>query len=306
MRTAVAILLALRFLGPSVGAETQASPGPRLAHVPQEAYIGERVTFVLRARPGLRASALLDGKPIARATSSDDGGLELSVVFRRGGRLRVQADDTAFEFVVVAPGSDVPLRLTDGFVYQDGVPAILLAEHRHPPKTDRRWQVLKVAKAVLHDRRPRASSAVLAASPPLAADELSRLPYPPGSQAGFWKQPPDVPGLYEIDRLIARVCAARGADLLLVALCVDDLARGMSLQRLRVRLEWLLQHAAARYGRVFVVLTPETADWCAEKRGAVGLAAAANGTTYLPTRATGSAAECLPEALELLRRRVRF
>ena len=306
VRATAVTLLVLSMFGTSVPVAGQPPPEPRLAHFPREAYRGEPATFVVRARPGLQARALLEGEPIAHAISSDDGVLELTVALKRAGRLRVEAGGTGFEFVVVTPGSAVSLRTTDGFVYQEGVPVVLLVEHRHPPRTDRRWQTLKVAQSLLHDNRPRVSSAVLAAPSSLTPAELSGLPSPGGNRVGSWQQPPDVEGLYEIDRLIARVCAAPAADLLLVALGADDLARGMSLDRVRVRLEWLLQHAATRYDHMFVVLTPHTAAWYAEKCGAVALAAAANGATYLPTRAKVAADAGLAEAIEHLRRRVAF
>jgi hypothetical protein len=278
-----------------------AASAAALEYFPQEAYVGERVTFVLRAEPGASADALLEGRSIGGATASADGVLELNVALPRGGVLRVVVSGAAFEFRVLPPGGDAPLRLVDGYVYADELPVILLVEHRLPPEIDRRWQIARIVTRLFRDERPRVSSAVLAASPVLVPEELSGLP-----GGDVWMQPEDVDGIYHTDRLIARVRSAPPADMLVIATDASDIARGMDLERLRIRLEWLLQQAATRYAHVVVALVPERPRWAADRHAAVGLAAASNGAAFLPTPARPDRGEALREALRRLHRAIAF
>ena len=219
-----------------------------VTHFPTEAYVGEPVTFTLVGTPGATVTATLTDQPLATAVFADER-LELTCRFKTSGRLVLTQGQATRVFHLLLPGEPARLRASDGFLFSEQGPVILLLHHRHPPRHDRAWEAARaLASLVGPDQRPLAHSVALAGAGYLGPGET------PALAARGWTWYPPAAGGDDLAAALAALDGMKPADVLVLALARTDLERGASLLSFRQRVEWFLQGAdRKKFPRVVVV-----------------------------------------------------
>lgn len=231
----------------------------RVSYAPDAAYVGEKTTFVLEGAPGEVLMATLNDESLA-AASFESGSLELNVSLREGGRLRIGDASGGVEWEVVRPSRRPGLAETQGRLVLNGRPAILLADHRVPPKHDRRWETVSVIRRLLADPRPAVRSGALVGGEFLPEHVRRRLDAFTALRAGFWSVPDAPVTLYELHGLLVSLDRLPSSELLLVALSDRDHQRGLPPLSFAIKLDWYLQAVRKRgIAHAYVVPPPFTA-----------------------------------------------
>ena len=246
-----AIILLSLFAGAAARCEQAAAFV--VTYYPQQAYLEERATFVLAGSKGQKLTVSLGAKVVRRAVFQQDR-LEVNMEFDRGGRLTFQSGAQRQVFRLLTPDAKAELEVRDGVLYAGDLPAVLLAEHRAPPKHDRTWETFRL----LHhfagaETRPRADDLTL-----VGADFLDGGPGAGLPSAWSWHAVERRP--YELLRVIAAHEQLADADVLLLAPSMRDLQHGCTPLAFRLRLAWLLQATAnERRAGTLLVVPPRTA-----------------------------------------------
>ncbi len=256
----------------------------QVTHFPQEAYLNERVTFILSGQPGSSAEVFLNERKLSSGIFQTDR-LEFNLSFKASGILRFTQGREAYAFHLVLPETKAKLRQQDGFLYSGKGPVILLTRHLHPPKHDRTWETVKIVRSLVGDTRPAVKSAALVGGAFLPRGDLAALGEFSGVGSKFWRHCPAGPGLFELNSLIAGRDQLQPADALILALSTRDLERGVTSLGYRLRLEWYLQSLRRhKFKHVFVLSLPfdrRSQARFPEITGHLRLAAASNRAVFI-------------------------
>ena len=238
-------VLSLCLLLPWAAAGQTTSRVWRVAYAPDAAYVGEKATFVLEGVPGQTVTATLNRVTLA-ARTFEAPSLELNLSLPEGGRLRIGDGDVSAEWEVLRPSRRPGLAETNGQLVVNGRPAILLADHRAPPKHDRRWETVSVIRRLLADPRPVVKSGLLAGGDFLPVHVRRRLDTFTSVHEGFWTLPETPVALYELHGLLIALDRLASSELLLVALSDRDHERGLPPLSFAIKLDWYLQAVRKR------------------------------------------------------------
>lgn len=224
----------------------------KVIQFPEAIYINEQSTFVVKAEPGARIEAHLDDKKIA-ADSSREPVRELNLTVSDSGMLRFQSGSKSISFHLVKPSDKVALREKDGYLHSATGCAILLTEHRHPPKHSRKWEVVKVLVRFVLDTRPKTASGTLLVDDAGGEVDVGAIAAHDGFPSGFWRRAGMSNTVSRINGVVEKVGALAKTDVVLLAVSSDDLERGIGELTLRMKLEWCLQVLEHRkFKHVFV------------------------------------------------------
>lgn len=247
---AVLVLCAAAYAG------SDAAPQFALSHFPDAAYVDENVTFVFTGKPDLAITATLNGKLIAQERTVSDS-LEINLSLTEPGRLRLGSSTRGIEFEVLRPDPRLTLVEKGGILHTEALPAILLADHRFPPKHDRRWETVKVLRSMLGDTRPAIKSSVLLGGSFIPESDCAHLDDLFGIRKGFWSCAELPETMFEIHGMIVSMGELPRGDVLVVALSAQDHEYGIDQLGFAIKLEWYLQAIEQlRYPHVFVVDPP--------------------------------------------------
>lgn len=229
---------------------------------PTEVYASESFGFSLRGQVGLELQVTLDGERIASA-NFEDAAMQLTLRLEHGGALVFEAGGERCELRVVSADASVDFEERDGFLYSEGHPAILLLDHRHPPKHDRTWEGWKLVSSLF------------------STPDDERI----GSQARLGRLlPTPETAFYDLHALILELPEAVTDDLLLLRLSPQDLKHGISDLSFRMRLEWILQRLQPMKRKQLVVMMvyEDRATWTQFKYidSSLRLACRSHGTEY--------------------------
>jgi hypothetical protein len=251
MSMMVLSLLSLVALCPSL---LQASE-LRLVHYPEAIYSGEPATFVAAGDATNKVRALLDGTEIDAIALNEKRG-EFNLKLTQPGLLRFETDGATVSFDVVTPDYKGALREADGYLFTERGPAILLTDHRHPPKHSRRWELLKAIKGLFVDTRPELASARFIGPAFASAGTSNTVRRTTGLAATNCTilSPPGT--FYDIHALITDTRTAPASDITVVSLSARDLERGMPFLAYAQKLEWYLQALSTRKATYLHVIAP--------------------------------------------------
>ena len=281
---------------------------------PAAAYRNEHVTFLFASAGNGELAATLEGRELGRLALAP-GDNELTLALPAGGRLAFTGGATALVFQVVTPRDAVPLSVRQGhLVAADGLPAILLVEHRIPPPLDRTWETVRVLRGVVQDQRPVVRRLTLLGAGWLPEAERKGLASLPEPFAGFWEPAAPPAGFSELDGLITALPALKTAPDVCLALAGSDLEHGLPLLTFRLKLEWYLQALRQREVTRLFLVTPALPERVARRHPEVAdhlrLAAEANSARFVnayferlaaPPEARALVAAVLPRVQELVR-----
>ena len=228
----------------------------KVTQFPEATYFNEQNTFVVKAEPGTVVEVYLADKKIA-SDSSDRPVRELNMSLPDSGMLKFQNGQKSISFHVVKPSDGVRLRERDGYLHSGTSPAILLAEHCHPPKHSRKWEVVTVLLRCVRDMRPKTTSGIMMAADVGAGVDVRAISTQAGFPSTFWRHVDVSNTLSRINGFVERMDGLEQADVVVLALSGVDLERGISELALRIKLEWCLQVLCQREcSHVFVVSPP--------------------------------------------------
>lgn len=254
----------------------------KITQFPEAMYINEQSTFVVKTEEGARVDAFLDDRKVA-SSSSGNAVCELNLSISESGLLRFVSGSSAISFHVVKPSDGVELREKGGYLHSGTACAILLAEHRHPPKHSRKWEVVKVLLRFVVDTRPRIESGTIVAGDVARGIDADAISEHGGFSTGFWRHVVLSNTVSRINSLVEKVPVLKKTDAVVFALSSDDLERGITELMLRMKLEWCLQVLEHReFKHVFVVaptLVKHQVERFPDVNAAVRIAAGGNGAS---------------------------
>lgn len=238
--TLLALLLSI-YLVPSRGSQAAEL---RITQFPEAVYATEPATFVANGTPGNKVRVVLDTTKLAEAVLKD-GHCEINLTLTQPGLLRFESGSASTTFDLIAPTYNGAIRETDGYLFTDNAPAILLTEHRHPPKHNRRWELLKILKGVFVDTRPQVTSIRFIGSIFSSTSVGNVLTDATGLAPSACRFVAPKTAFYEINALIASARNPAAADVTLVGLGACDLERGIAVLTYAQKVEWYLQALTA-------------------------------------------------------------
>lgn len=234
MRASV-ILVVLSF---AVSAMCEGTSGLRIIHFPDAAYRDERIAFVVESHAGDAFSVRLDDYRLVKAVATTNV-LELNFAIPRSGRLSFHRGKESRAFQVVRPTNDVALVEKDGYLYANDLPAVLLAEHRHIPKHDRRWETVSLLRSLFRDTRPDVHSAIVVGADFLSTNDAVRIDEFAGGD-GLWTHV-GIDGEGGLNDLAVAIRSLPPSDVVVLALSDRDLERGIGDLQFETKLAWCMQ-----------------------------------------------------------------
>jgi len=299
--------------GGALPADEPSAPTFAVAYAPAAVYRDAEAVFTTEGRAGVELDVLWNGEILSRGLTA---GPRTPFAFtpRRPGVLTFRdGTERQLSFALISPQTEAALTVRDGFLAADGMPAILLAEHRHPPKMDRRWQTVSALAGLFRDPRPCVESVVWMTTRAAARDDMPDAE--PGIDTNRCRRLVVPVDHSEILALIAQVDRLPTAQAVAVRLSDFDLERGAGWIEYRMKLEWLLQRLRQRgFLWIFLfgpVMEPERAQVFADWRDEVKTAAAGNEAfVYFPEPArsgpTAPPPVAWPAVEKAMREHIRF
>lgn len=283
------ILSTIAVLYSLVGAAAPAAGVPgalEVQHFPEAAYRNEPVSFLVSGPTGSTVEVRLGDLPLTNAVLAA-GRVDLPLTLAVPGLLQFRQGERTVTFDLVLPRAGAVVAETEGFLHSSRGPAILLLDHRVPPKHSRKWEPVKVLRGLFCDDRPQVSGgwfldsalASVAATSNSAAGAIRPLMSTNRVSVG-------------LNGVLEAVAGLKPADVVVVRLSAVDLERGTDGYVFRMKLEWLLQ-ALADVGIPHVFVAPPTFTDGQRERFRVfsrelELAASAHGATVLKELPAGT------------------
>ena len=260
-RLAVAwLLISISYIPPLSATEKEFE----ISYFPEVVFKETPLTVHLRA-PEAKLVDLLVNKEV---NSVVDGGgsvvRELTLTPKMGLDLsfHLEGGEQEWSFKVLEPGFSGELYEEDGFLYQGGIPVILMPQHRLPPPLDRRWETVELLEHMIQNERPEISSMRLYLPEESALPAYLKSLFP---QARMHFQFPDPKAWFRVHGYLTPHVDGH-VQFLVVEMDLFDFERGMSPQTWFMKWQFLLQNLEKKCGYADGLLlspayTPETLKW---------------------------------------------
>jgi hypothetical protein len=113
-------------------------------YAPEAVYTGNPLTFRFRPEPGVPPTVRTNGNAVALPPRVRGAPVEITLYPEEAARVDfLSGTREAWRFDIARPAEKGVLSERDGFLEREGVPVVLLPDHRLPPPLDRRWETLE-------------------------------------------------------------------------------------------------------------------------------------------------------------------
>ena len=131
------------------------SPEMEVLYAPETVYKGQPFTTRVRPAPGHPPLVRTNGVEVALPPAPGETPMEFTLYPDVSTRLTFASGDReAWRFDLIRPGDRGSLEERDGFLEREGVPVVLVPDHRLPPPLDRRWETLDWLRTRLLTGKP--------------------------------------------------------------------------------------------------------------------------------------------------------
>ncbi|MCJ8331559.1 MAG: hypothetical protein HRT89_12975 [Lentisphaeria bacterium] len=235
----------------TAAAENQAL---EISYFPPAVYKNELCTFVLLGEPG--SQVVVERGKNSQTHNFVKNRLEIKIKVSTDKSICfVQGLKTICLKFVEAADAD-SLSYQNPHLFKGKYPAILLLEHKHPPKKDRTWEIPKLLKNKVRSSLPTAKLPAFAGAEYIPKLNTEKLAAAFDSSSGKWTHLPMADKLDEINYLISQIKQLKTHDVLIIALSMGQLEQGTSSLEFRMRLEWLLGALNDGKRLVFLISIP--------------------------------------------------